>query len=339
LRCGQGGSRCHPRSGAYREVQAVENSLRRLNTDHIDIYMLHKPDYDDNMSAAMDVSGMPESKCFRTLAAAMNHVEAECVVVITPPDLHAEMVMEAVKAGKHVLVEKPFTKSLASARDIVAEAEKCGVKVGVSQNAKYNRATVTMARLIREETYGKASFGVMTKFSWRSKGVHHSGEDDHAYLWERGIHDFDSMRYVFGVDPVRMWGNSFNPPWSPYKGGAGAHAWIEFEGNATCGYMASFEAHKAESSFRVDVDEGTLSMEGGKLLLTRRKADAPEELPLDELPESTVEISNQFTKWIAGGPEPEFSGRNNLKTMAIVEGLGVSSDEGRVLDFKTYLEG
>lgn len=289
--------------------------------------------HEGNMNAAMDVAGMPESKCFRTLEQALNNVESDCVVVITPPDDHAGMILEAIRAGKHVLVEKPFTKTLASSKQVADEADRMGVKVGVSQNAKYNAATVTLARHLREETYGKASFGLFTKIGWRSKGVHHSGHDDHSYLWERGIHDLDSMRFIFGRLPMRMWAHSFNPPWSPYKGGAGVSGWVEFDGGATATYFATFEPHKSGGETRVDVDEGTLSIEGGKLILTRRQAD-PEELPLDDVPNSTTVIVNKFVAWLNGGAEPEFSAQNNLVTMAMIEGMGISSEAGRIVSLK-----
>lgn len=292
--------------------------------------------HEDNMTAAMAMSGLPESKCFRTLEQALNHVPADCVIIITPPDAHAPMMLEAIKAGKHVLVEKPFTKTLASAKQVVAEAERVGVKVGVSQNAKYNAATMTLARHLREETYGKASFGLFTKMGWRSKGVHHSGHDDHSYLWERGIHDLDTTRYIFGKLPTRMWAHSFNPPWSPYKGGAGVSGWVEFDGGATATYFATFEPHKSGGETRVDVEEGTLSIERGELVLTRRKGD-PEVLPLDAGPTSTTLIVDQFLAWINGGDEPEFSGRNNLVTMAMVEGMGISSESGRIVSLKELI--
>jgi predicted dehydrogenase len=284
----------------------------------------------------METSGLPEAACFRTIEQALNKVEADVVVVITPPDLHYEMCLEAVRAGKHVLVEKPFTKSLANSKHVVEEAKKHGVKVCVSQNAKYSAAQVTLARLLREEVYGKASFGMFLKLSWREKGVHHSGKDDHAYLWERGIHDFDTLRYVLG-DPKRMWAHSFNPPWSPYKAGAGAHAYLEFESGVTCGYLCCFESHKDGSLFRVDCEGGTLEIDGKKLTLKHREKDAEEAVPLDPCPDSTTVILNEFRRYLADGVEPEFSGRHNLKTVAMIEGLGISSDEGRMVTLKEML--
>ena len=290
-----------------------------------------------HLGNAMDVGGLPESACFRTLEQAFNKVDAEAVVVITPPDLHTEHCLEALRAGKHVLVEKPFSKSLADSKVLVEEAEKNGVTICVSQNAKYNAATVTMRRLIKDEVYGKASFGMHMKLSWRSKGVHHSGEDEHSYLWERGIHDFDTMRFMFADTPKRMWAHSFNPSWSPYQAGAGAHAWIEFEGGATSSYLCCFESHKNGSVSRIDTEGGTLELNGGKLTLKHRERVETEEIPLDTCPDSTTVIMNNWSKYLSEGVEPEFSGRNNLTTVAMVEGCGVASEEGRVIDFKQYL--
>ena len=178
------------------------------------------------------------------------------------------------------------------------------LKVAVCQNARYSAKFVTMARLVREGTLGRPAFGLQTTFGWRA-GVHHSGLDRHAYLWERGIHDLDTMRFVFGAAPKRTWGHSFNPDWSPYRGGGGAHGWVEFE-------------------------EG--------ISLTRPGAKEAELIPLDEVKESTMIILDGFAAYINDDEEPEFSGRQNLTTVAMVEAMGVASDEGRIIDFDEFLQ-
>ena len=311
----------------------------KLATERNDIESVGLVDVnEENLTNAREVSGLPESACFRSLEAAIDNVEADCVVIITPPMLHADQCLEAIRAGKHVLVEKPFTRSLSSAKQVVAEAASSGVKVGVCQDKRYIAGKYTMGRLIREDVYGKASFGMLAELGWRKKGVYHSGEDDHSYLWERGIHDFDTMRYVFDDLPRRMWAHSFNPPWSPYKGGAGVHAWVEFQGGMTCGYMCCFESHRPESAFRIDCEGGTLELKGGKLTLIHRERKEEEEIPIDECPDGTVAIMNGWSKYLSEDVEPGFSGRNNLVTVAMVEACEAASDEGRVIDFQHYLD-
>jgi predicted dehydrogenase len=291
-----------------------------------------------NLNAALEVSGLPESACFRSLKTALERVEAEAVVVITPPHLHAAQCLEAIRAGRHVLVEKPFALSLTDARQVVKEADGHGVRVAVCQNARYAAQSVTIHRLVREGVYGKPAFGLMTKFGWRP-GVHHSGKVRHSYLWERGIHDLDTMRFLFDARPARVWGHSFNPSWSPYEHGAGAHAWVEFEGGATCGYLCTFAAHRGGSGLRIDLEGGTLEQVGAELRLRRPGAEADEVVPLDPAPPAERVLMDGFYRYVTEGVEPEFGGHNNLTTMALVEAVGVASDEGRVVDFQKFLKG
>jgi predicted dehydrogenase len=307
--------------------------------------VLERPDFEsvalvdvneDNLRSAREESGLPEAACYRSLVDAVESVEADAVVVITPPQLHAEQCLQAVRAGKHVLVEKPFAKSLTDACRVVREADDMGVRVAVCQNARYAAAHVTLNRLVREGTYGRPVFGLMTKYGWRPR-VHHSGEDEHAYLWERGIHDLDTLRFLFNADPVRVWGHSFNPPWSTYKGGAGVHAWIEFEGGATCGYLCTFAAHKGGSALRVELDGGALELTDNGLLLRAPGKDEDEIIPLDQAPPPEDVLLDGFYKYVTDGTEPDFGGPRNLATVGMVEGIGTASNEGRVIDFHEYL--
>ena len=71
--------------------------------------------------------------------------------------------------------------------------------------------------------------------------------------------------------------------------------------------------------------------------MTHREKDEVEEIPLDDCPDSTTVILNKWSAYLSGGEEPEFSGRNNLTTVAMVEGCGVAAEQGRVLDFQEYL--
>jgi predicted dehydrogenase len=292
---------------------------------------------EDNLTAAMEVSGLGESSCFCSLDVALNNVEAEAVVVVTPPQFHAGQCLQAIRAGKHVLVEKPFTKSLVEARSLVTEATKHGVKIAVCQNARYSAAHVTINRLVREGVYGKPMFGLITKFGWRP-GVHHSGTDAHSYLWERGIHDLDTLRFLFDSQPARIWGHSFNPVWSPYAGGAGVHAWVEFENGATCGYLCTFAAHKGGSSLRIELEGGALELSGAGLSLRKPGTEVDEMIALDEVPHAEEILLDGFVNYVENGIEPEFSGANNLTTVALVEGLGIASDEGRVIDFGSIMD-
>lgn len=291
---------------------------------------------EESLAEARAASGLARGSCFRSARTAFEAVEADAAVIITPPGLHTEQCLEAIKAGKHVLVEKPFTKELRQAWKIVAAADERGLRVAVCQNKRFIQTRYTIHRLVEEGALGRPWFGLMTQFGWRP-GTHHSGDDVHSYLWERGIHDLDTIAFMLNSPPARVWAHDFNPPWSPYRGGSGVHGFIEFENSATFGLLCTFASHSRGSSLRIDFEGGSVSEVGGRLELTRPGSTEIELLGLEPIdcPESI--LLDGFADFINLGIEPSFSGRNNLFTVAMVEAMGVSSRQGEVIDLPTYL--
>ena len=291
----------------------------------------------DKLATARELTGLGEEACFSSLDDALQAVEADAVVVVTPPDFHAPHCFEAVRAGKHVLVEKPFTKDLGQAHAIVQAAAERDLKVAICQNRRFSPVTQTIHRLVRDRVYGPPSFGAMNTFGWRP-GVHHSGTDQHSYLWERGIHDLDALHFMLDARPVRVWGHSFNPSWSPYAGGAGIQAWVEFDGGISFSLLCTFASRTKGSDLRIECEEGTLVLQDGELLLHRPAADEPESVPFDDLLSAGEgALLDGFYRYIREGIEPSFSAPRNLVTVGLVESIGEASDRGEVLDFDAYV--
>ena len=285
------------------------------------------------LEMARKETGLGIEACFENMEDALRNVEADAVIVITPPQLHTKQCLTAVKNNKHVLVEKPFTLSLQEATEIVREADSKNVKVTVAQNIRHKPVYTTLARLIKEEIYGKPFFGLMVVFDWRPK-VHHSGKVRHSYLWERGIHDLDTLRGVLNSEALYVSGYSFNPSWSPYEHGAGCCACVKFKNEVILQYIATFSAHSGSNSLRVECEEGSLEIKEDKIyvhkpgveeveVLTPNSGHSPENLILDG-----------FYQYITEDVEPPFGGHENLKTVALVEAVGISSDKLKVINLE-----
>jgi len=291
---------------------------------------------DDKLETARQLTGLGPDACFHALEQALDNVQADAVVVITPPDFHARHCHMAVKAGKHVLVEKPFTKDLPSAHALVKQAAAAGLQIEVCQNARMGAPYQTLRRLLESGEYGTPLYGTMTTFGWRP-GVHHSGLDRHSYLWERGIHDLDTLRFVLGVQPERIWAHSFNPPYSPYAGGAAFHGWVQFDGGLSFSMLCSFAAHDRGSMMHIECTEGALTLEDGRIVVRAPQGADPEGIPLDPVEPPEKRLLDAFHRAVTTGVEPETSGARNLTTVALVEGMGAASDQGEVLDFAEYM--
>jgi predicted dehydrogenase len=87
-------------------------------------------------------------------AAVLADPEVQAVALATPHRQHAEQVIAAAAAGKHVFVEKPFTLSKASAEAAVAACRNAGVVLALGHNRRFLPAALEMKRLLAEGALG-----------------------------------------------------------------------------------------------------------------------------------------------------------------------------------------
>jgi len=81
--------------------------------------------------------------------------DIDAVVLATPHSLHAQHVMEAAAAGKHVYVEKPFTLDRASAQEAVAACRRARVTLAVGFNRRFRTAVAELRRLVASNALGQ----------------------------------------------------------------------------------------------------------------------------------------------------------------------------------------
>jgi predicted dehydrogenase len=88
-------------------------------------------------------------------AAVLELPEVEAVYLAVPHDLHAGMILSAARAGKHVLVEKPITRTLAEAQQLLPLLDGLPVKVGVNYQFRYDRGCYALARAVQAGELGE----------------------------------------------------------------------------------------------------------------------------------------------------------------------------------------
>ncbi len=98
-------------------------------------------------------AGVPHALTSLTEAIALPGVDA--VTIATPPYTHAEIAIEAVEAGKHVVCEKPLARDAAEANRMLEAAEKAGVVHLVGTEFRWATGQATATRAIREGVIGE----------------------------------------------------------------------------------------------------------------------------------------------------------------------------------------
>jgi predicted dehydrogenase len=132
----------------------------------------------------------------------------DAVVIATPPSTHAALALEALAAGKHVLVEKPLATSTADADAIIAAAERADRRLMVGHTFVYNPAVELLRDLVRSGDLGRLYYIHATRVNL---GI---CQPDINVLWDLAPHDLSILLMLLGRPPsgVRAHGHAFLRP-------------------------------------------------------------------------------------------------------------------------------
>jgi predicted dehydrogenase len=134
--------------------------------------------------------------------------DIDAVVIATPASTHYAVAHAALRAGKHVLVEKPITTRADQARHLVALARERGRILMVGHTFMYHPSVVYLAGLLREGALGRIVYLSSTRVNL---GLHRKDVD---VLWDLASHDIAILRFLLGTDPEvgAVYGASYHDP-------------------------------------------------------------------------------------------------------------------------------
>jgi predicted dehydrogenase len=162
-------------------VSAVDQSAENLNA----------------VGSAFQLAG-----AYKTLDEAFPHIDA--VVIATPPLSHAKLASAALSQGKHVLVEKPLTRSLEESRALVDLADRSGCTLMVGHTFEFNPAVRELRRRLDRNELGEVLYIHSSRLNL---GLYRS---DVNVVWDLAPHDISIMNYLLQSKPttVAAWGSS-----------------------------------------------------------------------------------------------------------------------------------
>jgi len=122
--------------------------------------------------------------------------DTDAVLVATPPGSHYAVAMQALKHGKHVLVEKPLATSVAQAEEMVATAAENDVQLMVGHTFEYNAAVRQLREIIRSGELGRVLYIDSARLSL---GLY---QRDVNVIWDLAPHDISITSYLLDELPV-----------------------------------------------------------------------------------------------------------------------------------------
>lgn len=285
------------------------------------------------LEGARSLTSLHADRYFSSLEDALAATEADAVLITAPLQAHVPAALAALEAGKHVLMEKPFAPSLGEAQTVVDSAAARGLVMMISQNYRFFPAVRAVTSLVERGSLGAVD-AVHVDFrrfdNAAPAGAHRHYRFPQPMVVDMGIHHFDLMRLVLGREPIEVYCRAWNPPWSKYEEPAEMMAVVRFEGDVMVSYRGSWlssgEPTPWAGEWRMELSDGEIAwtsrdgkpIERADAVMIRQRGETAERLVLPSIRYvGRAGSLDAFIRAIRTGDEPETSGRENLKTLAL----------------------
>lgn len=264
--------------------------------------------------------------------------EIEGVLILSPSNLHADQIMQAAKARKHIFCEKPIALDPAKIIDVLNEVEEQGVKLQVGFNRRFDPDFKRLKQAVDRGRIGRLYFIKITARDPAPPSLEYIQSSGGIFL-DMTIHDFDMVRYLSGsdvdevyaagavlIDQVFADAGDVDTAVTTLKLKSGALAVIDNSRQAVYGYDQRIEVFGSKGSITAENNTATrtiLTVSEGAI------SDKPLDFFLERYRESfRVEIQ-EFVRAIREDLETPVRGIDGLKPILIGRAAQRSLDEGK----------
>ncbi len=282
-----------------------------------------------------------EAEASTDLRAALAEHQPDFVVDLTTPEAHCSVTCTALRAGCHVIGEKPMATSMAETRRMVRASEETGRLYMVSQSRRWHRWHEVVGRMV-----GGGKVGALTTVNCDFYiGAHFGGFRDEMaspLILDMAIHQFDLARCMTGTDPVDVYAHEFNPKGSWYRGDAAASCIFDMTDGVVFTYRGSWCAEGCPTSWNGDWrfvgEKGTLLLEQdqpprGQVVAGRSGFHRP----LKDLKILKPRLKyggmhgalREMLRFLRDGKTPQTECHDNIKSLAMVFAAMESSRKGK----------
>jgi predicted dehydrogenase len=286
------------------------------------------------------------SAAYTDYHALLDRADVDVVSVCVPSGLHAQVAIDALQAGKHVLVEKPIAITLEDADRMIAAAETTGRKLGVVLQNRYNHPLQALRSAIDAGKLGRLHLGSACVRWYRPQsyyedGWHGTWAMDGGALMNQSIHHIDALQWLMGpVQSVYAYAATRAHAMEAEDVGVAVVRFVD-------GALATIEGstltwpQNLEGSVAVFGEHGSVKIGGTALnrielwkvegeleqeaeLLTSQRVDPPSVYGY-----SHREVLRDFVQAVRQDREPDTPGREARKSLALVLAIYESARQGR----------
>ncbi|MGH9677677.1 MAG: Gfo/Idh/MocA family protein, partial [Candidatus Acidiferrum sp.] len=281
----------------------------------------------------------------------------EVLDIAVPPQNQFELIKAACqrKTVKGILAQKPLGINYVQAREVVRLCQAAGILLAVNQNMRYDPSVRAAKTLLDNGTLGAPVFATIDM-----RAIPHFMPWQQELGWVTlrimSIHHLDCLRYWFG-DPKRIFCSTCTDPRTKFPHTDGICTYIlEYQNGMRCAGIDDIWTGPAREGCPADISikyriEGTAGLAIGDIGWCKDPYTSPStlryaaigdanfhqlELPGSWFPDAFAGTMGQLLIALETGRDPVIDGRDNLKTMALVEAAYRSAAEHRAIDLSEF---
>jgi UDP-N-acetylglucosamine 3-dehydrogenase len=266
------------------------------------------------------------TRYFSNVDELLHQEEIDAVTICTPTVTHADLALQAIEAGKHILVEKPMTDTVQQAHRIIDAAKSANTILMVGFVERFNPSVQTAAEVIDEGKVGELVLG-----SARRLGPFVPGRvADIGIIKDLAIHDIDISRHLVKQEATSVYAIAGS---LVHKYEDHANLVIRFDDKPSFFIECNWLTPRKTRGLNITGSEGVLSLDYisqevsiGTSYWTQ-KSTAQWDEPLKR------ELAH-FVQSVGQRQEPQTSGVDGLEALRIAEAALESSQSKRIV----YLE-
>lgn len=293
---------------------------------------------DQPLHEAGDALGIPRERRFKSLESAINSIEADAVLTVTPPAVHVEHAKLAFARGLHLLSEKPIAPDLAGAKLMVELARQAGRQLVIAQNYRYAAPIQRLKQLFDEQPIGRFGHGHIDFYIPADFTGTFRETMEFPLLVDMTIHHLDLVRFITGRNIAKVTAQTFKPAWSWFRHDPGLKMLMQLDDGISFSYSGDWTARGKlttwNGTWRLQFENGSIHLEEDQIIIARcEKWSQNVTLEQIEIPSQQLNgqaaLLSRFAQSIRTGQPAETSGADNLWSFGAVMAGVVSAKESR----------
>lgn len=263
----------------------------------------------------------------------------QIVYNVLPNHMHAEFTIRALKAGKHVLCEKPMAATVDEARRMCAAAKEANRLLMIAYRLRYEPFNMKAIEILRGGSLGKIKLiEAQNGQNVEAPNIRLSRATAGGPLGDVGVYCLNAARYLTGAEPVEVWAEAHQPKDDPrFAEVYESVSWMmRFPDGAIATCSSSFGTETSRL-YRITCADGYLELDNaygydGQQLFTKQKQQRIQH-EISAVDHFAAEMDH-FSECVTQNKPPRTPGEEGLKDMIIMEAIFQSIKERKAVPVK-----